>query len=178
MAFYRPTFNSTTSQTMDHRQSRFDPSGDNFPSPIRQQTCTLIIACVTAVFMSFTIFFAYNSSMETPVSATLVFSNPERSILALNVLSQVTIFFLHELTTSVLEATRWAFASSASGVSAFAFLSMSRATSIVGVLCLLMGNGPTPYKVEKELWGGQRYCFSKESDIYIYNLRLHLPPAN
>src|SRR5271170_5472202 len=159
MSFYRPTFNSTTS--MDNRQSRFDPAGENFPSPIRQQTFTLIIACVTAVFMSFTIFFAYNSSMETPVSSILIFSNPERSILALNVLSQLTIFFLHELTTSVLEATRWAFASSASGVSAFAFLSMSRATSIVGVLCLLMGNGPTPYKVEKDghrLWGGQRYC--------------------
>jgi hypothetical protein len=148
---------STTS--MDNRQSLFDPSGENLPSPIRQQTFTLIVSCVTAVCMSFTIFFAYNSSMETPVSTKLIFSNPERSILALNVLSQVTIFFLHELMTSVLKATRWAFASSASGVSAFAFLSMSRATSIVGVLCLLKGKGPTPHKVGKDghrLLGGQR----------------------
>ena len=160
MAFYRPTFNSTTSQTMENRQSCFDPSGNSFPSPVRQQTFTLIIACGTALCMAFTIFFAYNSSMERPVSIAFIFQNPERSILALNVLSQVTIFFLSELTTSVLEATRWAFACSASGASAFTFLSLSRATSLVGVLCLLMGSGPTPYKFERDghrVWGGQRY---------------------
>lgn len=160
MAFYRPTFDSTTSPTMDNRQSRFDPSGEDFPSPIRQQSFTLIVACVTAACLAFTVFFAYNSSMEHPVSTTLIFQNPERSILALNVLSQITIFCLAELTTSVLEATRWAFACGASGASALTFLSLSRATSLIGVLCLLMGNGSTPYKVEKDghrLWGGQRY---------------------
>ena len=98
-------------------------------SPFRQQRFTLLLAVLTAICMSFTAFFAYNSSLEHPISSKLIFENPERSILVLNIASQVTIFCLAELTSSVLEATRWAFACTCSGVAAYTFLALSRATS-------------------------------------------------
>lgn len=132
-------------------------------SPFRQQRFTLLLAVLTAICMSFTAFFAYNSSLEHPISSKLIFENPERSILVLNIASQVTIFCLAELTSSVLEAIRWAFACTSSGVAAYTFLALSRATSSIGVLCLILGKGANPRKVQRDghmLWGGQRYVLT------------------
>ena len=130
---------------------------NEFQSSIHQQRSTLLLACLTAGFMAFTIFFAYNSSLEHPVSPRLIFSRPERSILLLNIASQLTIFCLAELTSCVLEAIRWAFACSAAGTNAFTFLSLSRATNAVGVLCLLLGRSGDQFgKDGHRLWGGQR----------------------
>lgn len=128
-------------------------------SPIRRQRFTLLLAYSTAICMSFTIYFAYNSSLERPLSTWLIFERPERAILALNIASQITVFLLGELTISVLEAIRWVFACSASGTSAYTFLALSRATNIFGVFCLLHGKGRTPRKLERDghrLWGSQR----------------------
>lgn len=152
-------------ETLDtaHYRDQFDPHGyphsDRFISPVWNQRFTLLLAFVTTIIMTFTIFFAYNSSLEHPVSSGLIFDKPERSILALNILSQVTIFCLAELTACVFEALRWGFASSASGTSAYTFLALSRATNIFGVIFLLFGKPavPRPEKDGYRLWGGQRY---------------------
>lgn len=107
--------------------------------------------------MGFTVFFAYNSSLEHPLSTKLIFDRPEKSILVLNIASQLTIFGLAELTSCVLEAIRWAFACSAAGASAYTFLALSRATNAVGVLCLVLGNdNQNGGKDGHRLWGGQR----------------------
>src|SRR5437868_14223786 len=71
---------------------------------------TYILAVVTSISMISTIFFAWNSSQEEPHIPTLVAKSPERTILILNVLSQVTLHSLAEFTTVVLDATRWALA--------------------------------------------------------------------
>ena len=129
-------------------------------SPLRQQRFTILLSVLTAVSLSFTVLFTYNSSLEHPVSSRLIFDRPERSILVLNIASQVTILFLAELTSSVLEAARWAFACTSSGVAAYTFLALSRATSAIGVLCLILGKGANPRTVQRDghiLWGGQRY---------------------
>jgi hypothetical protein len=138
-------------------------------SPLHQQRFTVLLALLTAMCMSFTVFFAYNSSLERPVSSTLIFEKPERSILVLNIASQMTIFCLAELTSSVLESTRWAIASSDSGTPAYTFLALSRATSIVGVLCLLgKSDGPrTTFQGDgHRLWGSQRYVGLKVPHAY------------
>ena len=134
------------------------PTRNEFQSPIQKQRSTLLLACLTAGFMAFTIFFAYNSSLEQPMSSILIFSRPERSILVLNIASQLTIFCLAELTACVFEAIRWAIACSAAGTNAFTFLSLSRATNALGVLCLLFGrSGDQKFgKDGHRLWGGQR----------------------
>jgi hypothetical protein len=118
-----------------------------------------LIAILTAICMSSTIFFAYNSSLEEPHLAPLVAKNPARTILILNVMSQVTLFALAELTTLVMDATRWALACSNTGISALTFLTLSQATSLLGVLYLSVGNGRVGGKFrrnEHRIWGAQR----------------------
>lgn len=133
------------------------PPPKEFQSSAQKQRWTLVLASLTAFCMAFTIFFAYNSSLEHPFSTRLIFARPETSILVLNIASQVTIYCLAELTSSVLEAVRWAFACSTTGASAFTFLSLSRATNAVGVLCLLFGRDRQEVgKDGHRLWGGQR----------------------
>ena len=136
------------------------PSRDDFHSPLVKEQWTLLLALLTAGVMSFTIFFAYNSAMEQPISNHLIFSNPERSILALNILSQITIFLFAELTLAVLEAVRWALACSTNGTAALTFLALSRATNAIGVLGILLGNGDKKFgKDGYRLWAGQRYVY-------------------
>lgn len=123
------------------------------------QLCTLLLVILTAMTMSFTIFFAYNSSLAKPISRKLIPAEPERAVLVLNLASQITIFCLAELTTSVLEGLRWALACTPPGVSAHTFLALGRSTNVVGVLFLLFGKG-------NKFWGSQRYCIE-------YNARAH-----
>lgn len=75
---------------------------------LRGQGLTITIALVTALLMSFTIFFGYNSSLQKPVLSLFVSKRPERSILILNVASNLTLFALAELTSSVCDTVRWA----------------------------------------------------------------------
>jgi hypothetical protein len=135
-----------------------EPTRNEFLSPIQKQRSTLLLASLTAGVMAFTIFFAYNSSLEQPISSRLIFSRPERSILLLNIFSQLTIFCLAELTSCVFDALRWTLACSAAGTSAFTFLSLSRATNALGVFCLLFGrSGDRKFVGDgHRLWGGQR----------------------
>ena len=128
-----------TERSMLFPERRVVPTPNDFQSPMRKQRYTLILATLTAGCMAFTVFFAYNSSLEHPISSKLIFNRPEKSILVLNIASQITIFCLAELTTCVLDAVRWAFACSVTGASAYTFLALSRATNVIGVVCLLLG---------------------------------------
>jgi hypothetical protein len=139
------------------RERQVVPTPNDFQSPLRKQRSTLILATLTVGCMAFTIFFAYNSSLELPISSKLIFNRPEKSILVLNIASQITIFCLAELTTCVLDAIRWAFACSVSGASAYTFLALSRATNVIGIVCLLLGrDNQEPGRDGHRIWGGQR----------------------
>jgi len=129
-------------------------------SPFRQYRFTLILALFSTISVSFTVFFAYNSSLEQPVSSKLIFAKPERSVFMLNLLTQITIFCLAEVTSTVFDAIRWVMACRDSGISALTFLVMSRATNVMGVLCLIFGRGTKPRGIQRDghrLWGSQRY---------------------
>lgn len=148
-----------TERTALQYNPRQTPSTIDFHSPIWNQAFTFGLAFLTTAVMAFTIFFAYNCSLEHPIAPALIFSQPSTSILVLNIASQLTIFCLSEMTIWVFEALRWAFASSLSGIPAYTFLALSRATSTVGVLYLMIGR-PNERGVRKDghrLWGGQRY---------------------
>ena len=124
------------------------------------QIFTLLLVFLTALTLSLTVFFAYNSSLPVPMSRKLIFAKPERSILVLNLASQITIFCLAELTSSVLEVLRWALACTVHGVSAHTFLALGRSTNVVGVLFILFGRGAKAKAVQRDshrLWGSQRY---------------------
>jgi hypothetical protein len=128
-------------------------------SRIRSQVIAFIIAFITAICLTTTIFFAYNVSLEQPRLPSLVAKSPERTILILNVLSQVTLFFLAELTSLVLEASRWALACSPTGTSALTFLTLSQATTLLGAFYLSFGSDRLGGRFDRhkhKLWGGQR----------------------
>jgi hypothetical protein len=140
------------------RSSYHYPESSNFRYSLRNQIPILCLAVLTAIVMTFTVFLAINSTLEHPVSQRLVATTPERSILVLNIASQITIFLLAETTHWVFEAVRWAMASSASGIAAYTFLLLSRATSVAGVIYMMFGR-PAKSGIQKDgfrLWGGQR----------------------
>jgi hypothetical protein len=135
--------------------------------PARKHRITILIAVITSLLLGATIFFAYNCSLAQPVAPSLRFTVPERNVFVLTLLTQLTIFSLAELTSTVLDLVRWAFSCGASGVSAFTFLALSRATNILGVLYLVLGTarssrgfGTTGHR----LWGCQR-CSSPGNQL-------------
>ena len=141
--------------------SRFQYDIDNgvtLRSPIRQLFWSWILSVVASVWVIFTVYFAYNCTLDRPLSTRLMFSRPDNTILALNVLSHGTIFLLGHLTSSVFEAVRWALASSKNGISVFSFIGLSRATSPLGVMTLMVGNAGSKLFARDghRLWGFQR----------------------
>ena len=133
------------------------PSDNTF----RRQGCTVLLAVVSVICMTLTVLLAYNSSLEQPFMSNLHFHKPQRTVLVLNIATQVTIFSLSELTFSILDSIRWAFACSKTGVSAVTFLSLSRATNIAGVIYLILGAGAAPIRFRRDghrVWGLQRYA--------------------
>src|ERR1700736_1707805 len=126
---------------------------------IRNQGFTVALAVITALCMAFTIFFAYNSSVEQPYLSSFITKNPARTILILNLASHLTLFGLAELTSSVLEVTRWALACSTTGTTALTFITLSRATSFMGALYLSLVNSGVRgrfYRNLHQIWGAQR----------------------
>jgi hypothetical protein len=129
------------------------------PIRIRHQAVTIVMAIVTALLMSFTIFFAYNSCLQNPMLPLFVSQSPTRSIVILNVASHLTLCALAELTCSVFDAIRWALACQGSGTTALTFLTLSRATSLLGSMYLSLGKSEVPYNSPKNnhrVWGIQR----------------------
>jgi len=129
-------------------------------STCRQFLLTWAVMIISALWLAFTIFFAYNSTLTDPIVPNLVFATPSRTLNTLNVLSHVSIILLQILTADVFEAIRWALASSARGISALDFCILSRATSLMGVLYLLGSRGFSRSAqfcfTPRSLWGGQR----------------------
>lgn len=115
------------------------------------------LTAFTSVWIAFTIFFAWNSTLVNPFAQSLL---PTHTITILNILSHVTVFLLQLLASSVFEAVRWAYASMDYGISSFGFIVMSRATGPLGVFYLLLfGSGTEKgesFWTGHRLWGWQR----------------------
>jgi len=129
---------------------------------------TMSLALFTFGTVSFTIFFAYNSSLEIPKSQALIFSQPQNTILVVNVFSQASMMLLAQLTDGLFDNVRWAFASSKRGVPALSFFALATATTYLGVFMVLYDgvkmhyleliNNPWPWRLDGQVfWGSQRY---------------------
>jgi len=133
--------------------------GIRLQSMSRQYIWTWLIASFTASWIAFTIYFAYNCSLDQPRTTVLLFSKPQNTILMLNVLSHGAVLLLEALTSSALETVRCALACSKNGIPAYSFLGLSRANGILGVLNLLLegGKGSLVKRDGHRFWGIQRY---------------------
>lgn len=153
---------------MEEDEKRFPRTRQRF----RDRTCTFLVACITAICMAFTIFFAYNSSLQQPYLSLFVSKTPQRSILILNIASHVTAYALAELTSAVLDTVRWSLACESSGTTALAFVTLSRATNFLGVLYLSLSRSQVPGRSSHRLWGVQRYIFGVQhnTDRILLNL--------
>ena len=124
---------------------------------VATQRTNLAVALLTALCMTFTILFAYDSSLENPFLSTFMSKTPERNILILNLALQISLFLLAELTLSVFEAARWALACRSSGTTALNFLTLSRATGFIGAVYLFCGKSGIRGRNDHQIWGFQRY---------------------
>ena len=126
------------------------------------QLGTYAIAFITVLCVVATIFFAYNSSIYNPNVTSFIAGSPARTILIVNIMSQITWFALAELTAATMDTIKWVFASSATGTSALTFLALSKATTFLGALILLLRSGNSGGTIERNahrVWGAQRYIF-------------------
>jgi len=105
---------------------------------LRAYWATLVLGLITCGAIGFTIFFAYNASLEQPVVDFIILSRPEMTILFLSGASHVSVFLIGAFAARVLENVRWTFASREEGVSALCTLTLSPATGYLGVLTLLV----------------------------------------
>jgi hypothetical protein len=140
-------------------QSSHETVGERLKSTFKQRASSWFMICATLVWVTFTVFFAYNATLGVPLFANLVFA-PSSTITVLNVLSHVTVVLLQLVTSDVFEAVRWTLASSQKGISSFTFLALSRATSSMGVLYLIGHSSPdnSGHRVltGHRFWGAKR----------------------
>ena len=78
--------------------------------------------------------FSFATSATPPYTP---FRNPSRSVLVVNILSNLSVLLLAGFMMELNEKLRWFLASRSSGVNFVSFLGLSRATSDLGVLRML-----------------------------------------
>lgn len=133
-------------------------NGSKLRSMWRQLLSTWILALLSGLLMAFTIFFAFNCSLQKPFAVWLLPSRSEDTLLVLNACAHGIVLLLAALTSRAFETVRWALASSERGIPAGSFLGLSRATGLLGVLNLFVGGDRRGYlKVDgQQFWGTQR----------------------
>ena len=118
------------------------------------------MAILSSASVACTIYFAYISSQNGPIA---IFSNPLRTVLALNVLSQITVYLLGSLADNLLDNIRWALASSDNGISALTFLVLSPSTTSWALLAMLFKRSQLKSVRHRgcpfghQIWGSQKY---------------------
>jgi hypothetical protein len=107
---------------------------------------------ITAFFLSiFVLYYAHEALISPRPSLGKLFFPPSTTVFEINILSQGAAFLIAHLFTTVFEALRWKFASRTIGVRMTTFISLSSATSLLGVGRLLCARGP------HQFWCLQRY---------------------
>jgi hypothetical protein len=145
-----------------------------FIAKIRDQISVWFLAIITSASVSFTFYFAYNCSVETPRSQNLIFSTPQNTILALNVLSQASILLLTGLTNDAFEMVRWSLVCSEKGIPTLSFFVLGQSVSYYGVLRVFFdgfqGALSMPPRIffnpdSPRIWGFQRYRLKGVTDL-------------
>jgi hypothetical protein len=147
------------SEVLSSTSLEFPPAETSNGEPLKPTWRQFLITWLTTLLLGlvvlFTIYFAWNSTLNNPQSPNLIFATPGHTIIALTVLSHITVLLLQTTMGNVFEAVRWSSAGTRKGISSLNFLILSRATGMLGVLYLLLGSGSG-----HRLWGLQRYDIS------------------
>jgi hypothetical protein len=144
-------------------------------SRLSKKRFTLLLALITCATVIFTIYFAYNSSLAIPRTQTLIFSQPQYTVLTVNILSQASMMLLAQLTDGAFDNVRWAFASSKRGAPAMNFFTLGTSATYVGNLLVLYDGLKAHYmNLAKEgtlawRWGGGVWSYQRHlSIIFCY----------
>jgi hypothetical protein len=135
--------------------------GASLESRWKQHLFAFLVFLVTSVWVALTITFSLISSSSTPIR---IFAKPGTTILVLNVLSTITLFFLKELVAAACESLRWTLSVRPIGIDVATFLGLGSATNALGVLRLLFSSRGMSHKK----WCAQRY---DRSITYKFNCR-------
>ena len=112
---------------------------------------TWAIACLTLIASAVTTYYSTRVMVDQRELPSALALSPGRTVLVVNVLSKLTAFLSLSLFTDIIEALRWTLACRAEGLLLTSFLTMSRATPIMGVLYLCKIPGL------HQIWAIQRY---------------------
>jgi hypothetical protein len=114
--------------------------GTRLQSSARQLYLDWGLAAGTVVWCIVTAIYAYNATQERP-PLKILFSNSRWTLAFVSALSQISMFLVGELVQATFERVRWTLASRGKGLLLTNFLGMSRATSLIGVMGLLVLSG-------------------------------------
>lgn len=135
---------------LPHRSTPSDTVGVVLDPKYRQYLLHCVLFLASLIWVAATICYAFLSSSQYPRA---VFSKPENTVLVLNIASTVSVFLLGALVIAACDNLRWSLATAPPGVGFATFLGLSRATSLYGVLILLMSNQGVGHR----RWCLQRY---------------------
>jgi hypothetical protein len=144
--------------------------GTRLQSSARQLYLDWGLAAGTVWWCLITAIYAYNATLERP-RLNIVFTDTRWTLAFVSALSQISMFFVGELVQATFERVRWTLASRNKGLLLTNFLGMSRATSLVGVLGLLVLSGKGGQRStirekladKRQMWILQRY---PQNDFY------------
>lgn len=125
--------------------------GQLSPPKQTQYRSNLFFVIAAFVLSNFVIYYAYKALVSPRPALGKLFFPPSITVFVINVLSQGVAFLLAHLFASIFESLRWTFASQRTGARMATFLSLSRVTSLIGIVRLLCVKGPHRF------WCLQRY---------------------
>jgi hypothetical protein len=124
--------------------------GTRLQSIVRQSYQDFILGAFAIPCCFITLLYAYGATRGSP-SLQNLYKHTSVTIFLLLLLSQLSVFLVRQLVNSTFERMRWALASGEKGISLTSFLGMSPATSLSGVLRLLVFSGDRGRRSEK-IW--------------------------
>jgi hypothetical protein len=138
--------------------------GTRLQSSARQLYLDWGLAAGTIIWCLITAIYAYNATLERP-RLKIIFTDTRWTLAFVSALSQISMFLVGELVQATFERVRWTLASRNKGLLLTNFLGISRATSLIGVLGLLVlsGKGGQTRTVrekladKRQMWILQRY---------------------
>jgi hypothetical protein len=116
--------------------------GTRLQSIVRQSYQDFALGACAIPCCFITLVYAYGATLGTP-SLRNLYKDTTVTIFLLWLLSQLSVFLVRQLVSSTFERMRWALASSEKGILITSFLGMSPATTLSGILRLLVSSGET-----------------------------------
>ena len=144
--------------------STFPSGGTGLQSVARQSYLELALGAFAIPCCIITLLYAYGSTLEMPKPRAL-YLDTGFTIFILWTLSQASMLTVRQLVNTTFDRMRWVLASKKAGILLTTFLNMSPATTLLGVIRLLVFSGKIKekstnwerFKNKLQLWIIQRF---------------------